>query len=318
MVKKLLFVLNPHAGKGMMKNKLLPLVQTFTEGGYDVTVRPTLRAHETTEIVKRLAPMHDVVVCCGGDGTLNETITGLMQCDAHPILGYLPAGTVNDFASSLSISKNIAKSSQLVLKGEPVLCDVGAFNGQYFVYVAAFGAFTEVAYTTPQQSKNILGRVAYFMEGISHLNKIKSYRLSVEYEGGRVEDEFIFGMITNSVSVGGMSLIKPERIALNDGQFEVCLIKMPKNAIELQLIIHALITRKPDPNFMYVFKASRLHIFSETEVPWTLDGEFGGDLSEVMVDIKKSAIRILADPKVPILSSSRGKKELPAGEKTEK
>lgn len=307
MTKKLLFVLNPCAGKGMVKNKLLSIVQTFTEGGYDVTVRPTLRANETPEIVSRLAEQYDVIVCCGGDGTLNETITGLMQCEKRPVLGYLPAGTVNDFASSLRIPKNIGKSPQLVLKGQPITCDVGAFNEDYFIYVAAFGAFTEVAYTTPQQSKNILGRVAYFMEGISHLSKIKSYHLSVEYEGGKVEDEFIFGMITNSVSVGGMSLIKPERIALNDGQFEVCLIKMPKNPIELQLIIHALITQKPDPNFMYVFKASRLHIFCDSKLPWTLDGEFGGELREVLVDIKKSAIQIFADPKIPILAHQKPK-----------
>jgi len=301
MAKKLLFVVNPKAGKGFMKSSVLPLIETFTIGGYDVTVRPTLHANETAEIVRNRAAEYDVIVCSGGDGTLNETISGLMDCEKRPILGYLPTGTVNDFASSLRIPRNMSRAAQLVLSGKPITCDVGAFNERYFIYVAAFGAFSEVAYTTPQQSKNILGRVAYFFEGISHLSKIKSYRLSVEYEGGRIEDEFIFGMITNSVSVGGMSLIKQERIALNDGQFEVCLIKMPKNPFELQLIMNAFLINKADPNFMYVFKASRLHIFCDTNMPWTLDGEFGGDMRETMIDIKKEAVHIIADTKVPIV-----------------
>jgi lipid kinase, YegS/Rv2252/BmrU family len=301
MHKKLLFVLNPRAGKGMMKSRLLPLVETFTAGGYDVTVRPTMQANETAEIVRDRAEEYDVIVCSGGDGTINETISGLMDCDKRPILGYLPSGTVNDFATSLRIPGNIGKAAKLVLSGNPITCDVGAFNERYFIYVAAFGAFTEVAYTTPQQNKNILGRVAYFFEGIGHLRRIKSYHLSVEYEGGKIEDEFIFGMVTNSVSVGGMNLIQQERIALNDGQFEVCLIKMPKNAIELQTIINSFLTGKSDPNFMYIFKASRLHIFCDINMPWTLDGEFGGDMKEILIDIKKDAIQIITDSKVPIM-----------------
>lgn len=283
--QKALFIINPHSGKGMIKNNLLGIVDTLVKAGYEVTVYPTQGRGDACRAMRERDKSYNIVVCSGGDGTLDEIVTGMIQSGFKTTIGYIPAGSTNDFANSLKISSTMKQAAETVVNGTVFSCDVGRFNEDVFVYIAAFGLFTEVSYGTPQEMKNMLGHTAYILEGVKHLQNIKSYRLKVTSvsENGEtkiIEDDFIFGMVTNSYSVGGFKSIAGNvfkgRIALNDGLFEVTLIKMPKNPMELNSILAALAIQNIDTEYMYSFKSGKLIIESQEEIAWTLDGEFGG------------------------------------------
>lgn len=290
--KNLLFILNPNAGKGEIRSKMIRILQLFSAAGYDSLVSPTLHAGEIPEIIQRLANGVDLVVCCGGDGTLNETVTGLMQLDPRPPLGYLPAGTVNDFASSLGIPKDLEAAAQAVLSGSPVDVDIGRFGEQYFTYVAAFGAFTEVSYQTPQQSKNMFGRTAYVLEGLKCLTSLKSYPVSIEFDNGTCQGDYLFGMVSNASSVGGLKLLD-DRISMNDGMFEVLLIQKPDSLIEMQQVINAVLLHDYSSPLITVFRTSNLTVSCENETPWTLDGEFGGAPQKIEIENLHLALRVI-------------------------
>ena len=291
--KNLLFILNPNAGKGEIRSKAVRILQLFSSAGYDVLVSTTSRAGEIPEIIQRRANGVDLVVCCGGDGTLNETVTGLMKLDPRPPLGYLPAGTVNDFASSLGISKDLEGAAQAVLSGSPVDVDIGRFGEQYFTYVAAFGAFTEVSYQTPQQSKNVFGRTAYVLEGLKRLTSLKSYQASIEYDSGTCQGDYLFGMISNSSSVGGLKLLDDAQISMNDGMFEVILIQKPDSLTEMQQVINAVLLHDYSSPLITGFRTSNLTVSCENETPWTLDGEFGGAPEKVEIENLHLALRVI-------------------------
>ena len=293
MSKRMLFIFNPHSGKAQVKQRLYEIVDYFVKDGFEVIVHPTQEKLDAKRMVKEYANQCELIVCSGGAGTVNEVVDGLMDSEIRPVLGYIPTGTVNDFATSLKLSKNIEKATIDILEGEPFACDIGGFNREYFTYVAAFGAFTDVAYETPQQTKNMLGRMAYIFEGVKRLGNLQSYLMRVEYDQGVIEDEFIFGMVTNAKSVGGFKGLSGKGVKMNDGLFEVCLIKMPKNPIELQMIINALVTREINRDYIYSFRAAQLKLFSEDVVPWTLDGEYGGSETEVLIQNYKQAIQII-------------------------
>ncbi|MSS63569.1 diacylglycerol/lipid kinase family protein [Velocimicrobium porci] len=276
MKKKMLFIYNPHAGKEAMKSKLSEVLECFVAADYEVTVYPTRKKRDAAELVKELGNEYDYIVCSGGDGTLNEITDGLMSLEHRPPCGYIPAGTVNDFASSLKIPKQIKKATEIVVDGEWFPYDIGSLNSDYFNYIAAFGAFTEVAYETPQSTKNLLGRLAYILDGVKRLPSISYYHLKVEHDDVCLEDDFIFGMITNSNSVGGFKGLNGKNVKLDDGLFEVALIKNPKNPVELQSIINSLITRVHDSKYMYTFRTNHLILTCDKEVAWTVDGEYGG------------------------------------------
>lgn len=290
--KNLLFILNPNAGKGEIRSKMIRILQLFSAAGYDSLVSPTLHAGEIPEIIQRRANGVDLVVCCGGDGTLNETVTGLMQLDPRPPLGYLPAGTVNDFASSLGIPKDLEAAAQTVLSGSPVDVDIGRFGEQYFTYVAAFGAFTEVSYQTPQQSKNMFGRTAYVLEGLKCLTSLKSYPVSIEFDNGTYQGDYLFGMVSNASSVGGLKLLD-DRISMNDGMFEVLLIQKPDSLIEMQQVINAVLLHDYSSPLITVFRTSNLTVSCENETPWTLDGEFGGAPQKIEIENLHLALRVI-------------------------
>lgn len=299
---KALFVLNPHSGKGLVKNHLLEIVDILVKAGYEVTVYPTQGRSDAARVVRGRDKSYNLVVCSGGDGTLDEVVTGMIQSGFRTTIGYIPAGSTNDFARSLKISSHMKKAAQTVADGRVFSCDVGRFNDDVFVYIAAFGLFTEVSYETPQEMKNMLGHTAYILQGMKQLQGIKSYRLKVSYvsENGEeciIEDDFIFGMVTNSYSVGGFKSIAGNvfkgKIALNDGLFEATLIKVPKNPMELNSILAALAVQNIDTEYMYSFKSERLTVESETEVAWTLDGEFGGKHKEVTLINEKEAMDIM-------------------------
>lgn len=202
-MKKLLFVINGHSGKGQIKNRLLEIIDVMVQEGYQVTVHTTQAREDATNVVREQAKDYDLIVCSGGDGTLDETVTGLMQSGEKVPIGYIPAGSTNDFANSLKIPKNMLHAGKTAVTGRRFPCDVGEFNGDFFIYVAAFGIFTDVSYATSQELKNVLGHVAYILEGAKRLHTIKSYHMRVEYDGQETEGDFLLGMITNSTSVGG-------------------------------------------------------------------------------------------------------------------
>lgn len=296
-MKKLLFVVNGHSGKGQIKNKLLDIIDIMIKEGYHVQVHTTQGREDATKVVREQAKYYDLVVCSGGDGTLDEAVTGMMQSEVRTPLGYIPAGSTNDFANSLEIPKDMIQAAKTAVLGVPFSCDVGEFNGDYFIYVAAFGIFTDVSYATSQELKNALGHVAYILEGAKRLHTIKSYHMRVEYDGNEIEGDFLLGMITNSTSVGGFKNMTGKDVKLDDGMFEVTLIHKPKNIIELNTIIASLTNLKDETDLIDSFRADSVKFYSEEEIPWTLDGEFGGDHKEVQIKDHCKAVDIMINEK---------------------
>jgi YegS/Rv2252/BmrU family lipid kinase len=291
--KKLLFILNPHSGKGQIKNKLLEIVDAFVKNDFEVTVYPTQRPQEAREIIAEVANEYEMIVCSGGDGTLDEVVSGMMRIDERRTIGYIPAGSTNDFAVSLKIPKDMVEAANIVTHGEPFPCDVGNMNGKYFIYIAAFGLFTDVSYETPQEWKNILGHAAYVLEGMRSLPSMKSHWLRMECNGEVIEDEFVYGMITNSTSVGGFKNMTGDNVLLDDGLFEITLIRAPKNPVEFSEIIASLINIKDSTELIYTAKVSSVNICFEYEVPWTLDGEYGGMYLEVRITNENKAVTFM-------------------------
>lgn len=291
----MLFVYNPHAGKGQIKNKLSDVIEIFTNAGYEVTIHPTKARQDATKIVLENDGLYDILVCSGGDGTLNEVTDGIMMCKNKVDIGYLPAGTTNDFAISHKIPREIIKAAETVVKGQPYLYDVGSLNDQFFTYVAAFGAFTDVSYETPQSTKNMFGRLAYILEGVKRLPMLKSYRMAIECDENTIEDEFIFGMVTNSGSIGGFKGFSDNDVVLDDGLFEAVFIKRPMNPLELQNIVNALITKINNSSLIYSYRVSKIQFKSEEIVPWTLDGEFGGEYQEIYIENHRQAIAYMIE-----------------------
>lgn len=297
-MKKMLFIYNPNSGMGLLKPKLSDVLDIFVKGGYEVTVYPTQKYHDAVRKMGEYEEQYDLVACSGGDGTLDDVVTGMMKREKKVPIGYIPAGTTNDFASSLHISKNMLEAADTVVNGVPFACDVGEFNEDYFVYIAAFGLFTDVSYETKQSMKNVLGHLAYILEGTKRIFNIPSYRIKVTHDGETIEDEFIYGMVTNSRSVGGFKGITGKNVVFDDGKFEVTLFKTPRNPMELNEILGALALRKINPKRMYSFKTNEVHFETEEEIPWTLDGEFGGVHEEVVVKDCQKALEIMVKPEV--------------------
>lgn len=295
-MKKLLFVYNPNAGKGLLKTKISDIVDLFVKEGYEVTIYPTQCYQDAYKKVTSMSDEYDLVVCSGGDGTLDETVTGMMQREKRIPIGYIPAGTTNDFANSLHIPRDIMKAAHTAVCGTVFPCDVGSFNRDNFVYVAAFGLFTDVPYQTDQNVKNVLGHLAYVLEGVKRLHNIPSYKMKVTHDGEVIEDEFIIGMVTNSRSVGGFRNMIGKQVVFDDGEFEVTLIRMPKNPMELQEIIAALLIEQVDTKHMYTFKTREITFESHEEIAWTLDGEYGGSHDYVHILNEQQSLQIMVEP----------------------
>lgn len=293
-MKRLLFIYNPHAGKGRIRGHISDVVDTFTKQGWLVTAYPTQGKADATAAAADLGGSFDRVVCCGGDGTLHETAAGLIHLSRRPDVGYIPAGTTNDFARNLRLPRSMAGKIETAGAGVPRPVDLGRFNGEHFIYVAAFGAFTDVSYDTPQPFKNMFGHLAYLLEGAARLTSIQSYRLRVEHDGGMEEGDFIFGMVSNTVSVGGFKGVHSDQVELDDGLFEVVLVRRPQNAAQLQSIIRALIQMKPEPDGAVVaFRTGRVRVTCADELPWTLDGEYGGAPRVAEIENLTRAISII-------------------------
>jgi len=282
--KKLWFLFNPASGRGQIRIHLVEIIDTFVKAGYDVTVYPTQEKEDAVRLIPQQADKYDLIVCSGGDGTLNETVSGMMQCDARVPVGYIPTGTTNDFAQSLKIPTNMVEAADIAVNGTPFACDVGEFNGNAFIYIAAFGMFTDVSYMTNQKLKRVLGHAAYVIEGAKQIVDIPSYVMEIHVNGEIIRDEFVYGMIANSISVGGMKNLTGKQVELDDGLFEVTLVRRPKNPIQTsEIMANLLMPREFYTPYIYSCKTDHIEIHCEDAVPWTLDGEFGGEQKDVRI-----------------------------------
>ena len=295
MAQKILFIYNIHSGQGKIKTILPDIIDRMVKAGYDVTVYPTQGKKDATAKVAREAAAYDRIVCSGGDGTLDEVVCGLMQAKVKLPVGYIPAGSTNDFGNSIGVGTEPIRAAEIALGDNRFSCDIGSFNEDYFVYVAAFGMFTEASYMTSQELKNMLGHVAYILEGVRQLAEIPSYRMQVEHDGKVLYGDFIFGMVSNSTSIGGIKGLIAEDVRLDDGMFEVTLIHRPKNPLELSEILGFFTNLNRDTEMVWSFQTKEIRFTTNRAVPWTLDGEFGGEHEVVTVRNLPGAMEILVE-----------------------
>ncbi|MBR6107524.1 MAG: YegS/Rv2252/BmrU family lipid kinase [Oscillospiraceae bacterium] len=291
-MKKLYFITNLHSGKSTMRGKLAAVLNIFTSAGYEVTVRPTQGRLDATAAAEYacLSGMFDLIVCAGGDGTLNEVVQGLMYSRCPVPLGYIPCGSTNDFGRSMKIPSDIEEAARLITTGHSFQCDIGLFNSRNFLYVAAFGAFIETVYDTSQKVKNVIGHLAYLLHALTLIPSIRAYHVKVEYDGEVLEDDFLFGMVSNTASVAGM--LKLRNFRLDDGMFEVMLIRKPAHVIQLSTIAAQIldINEEIDTKYVKYFRAKHIRFVSNEEIEWTLDGEFGGAFCETEIGICSRAV----------------------------
>ncbi len=292
-MKKLLFIYNAKSGTAAISKKLAQIIDIFIKSGYYVDIYQTQAARDAKRQIIKRGNQFDLVVCSGGDGTLNEIASGLMKLKDRPIIGYIPSGSTNDFAGSIGLKKDMLENARIAVSGKPYKVDIGSFNDKNFVYIAAFGIFTEVSYSTSQKLKNVLGHQAYVVEGIKSLPSVRSYRMRFEYDGKVIEDDFIYGMVSNSNSAGGFKGIMGSDVVLDDGLYEVTLVKKPHNPAELASIAQALLSKNKTSKYIYSFKVSEIKAYSDIEVAWTVDGECGGSYREVTIKNNPNAITVI-------------------------
>ena len=293
MSKKLLFIVNPTSGKKQSRSPLFDAVSIFSDAGYLVKVHLTTAPGDATRTVLNEGKRYDIIVCSGGDGTLNETIAGLMQLDKRPLLGYLPRGSTNDFAASLHLSSNPVKAAQAVMEQRLQMLDIGHWNERYFVYVASFGAFTRSSYAAPQAAKNALGHFAYILEGMKDLNTLRPYKVRLTADGEVLDGEYLFGAVCNSTSIGGLMKLNPERVVLDDGKFEMLLIPSPKTAMDLQNLILALLNQQYDSEGLIFRHVSSVTVEPGEDLPWSLDGEYAPSAQRVEITNQQAALKFL-------------------------
>lgn len=297
-MKKLLFIYNARSGKSLIKKYLSDIIDVFIKSGYRVETYQTQSAGDGKYQVEKYGKNYDLIVCSGGDGTLNEVVTGAMKnpfiYNGKKPIGYIPSGSTNDFASSVKLPKDMVSAAKVAVKGRPKFVDIGSFNEKSFVYIAAFGAFTDVSYNTPQELKNILGHQAYIVEGLKQFipTVTSTYHLKFLFNGKKLEGDFIYGMISNSSSVGGFKGITGDDVSLDDGVFEVTLVKQPVSPFELQEIISCLLTGRRS-RLIVKFKTSAMKVVSENKIDWVLDGEFGGSLKSVIIKNNHRALKVM-------------------------
>ncbi|MBP3683856.1 MAG: YegS/Rv2252/BmrU family lipid kinase [Oscillospiraceae bacterium] len=292
-MKRMLFIMNPFSGQKKANKYLADILLLFTQSGYEVHTAMTTGPGAATRYAAQWGPKVDVVVCCGGDGTLNETVTGLLQVGAQVPVGYIPSGTTNDFASSLKLSHNPLQAAKDILEGEPVLYDAGRFGDRYFCYVASFGAFTKSSYIVPQNIKNALGHTAYVLGGISEISQIRNEHIRMVIDGEVVEDDYIFGAICNSTSIGGILTLDPKRVDMGDGIFEVMLVRAPKNLTEITECITAVQNQKYNCAMITFRTAKSIAITADPFMAWTLDGEKADGYNNIQVENLHHAIRLI-------------------------
>jgi len=292
-MKKMLFIMNPFSGQKRANKFLTDILLLYSQAGFDVTVHMTTAQGSAREAVLRLGQGMDLVVCCGGDGTFNETVHGMLELGLTVPIGYIPAGSTNDFASSLKLPSNIMQAARDAIEGEPVSYDVGKFGERYFSYTASFGAFTRASYTTPQNIKNALGHTAYLLEGIQEISQIRKEHVRMELDGRVVEDDFLFGAICNSTSLGGILTLDPKRVDMADGLLEILLVRAPQNLTEISECIQAVQNQTFNCAMITFCSTQSVRVYANPGMPWTLDGEREEGHEQVTVENKHLAIRLM-------------------------
>lgn len=293
-MKKLLFIYNPRSGKGLIRSHLVDIIDIFTKAEYLVTVHPTQKSGDARFFTKEYADDYDLVVASGGDGTLDEVVNGMMEANSEVPIGYIPSGSTNDFGSSLSIPKDMLEAANRIVNGHLFPCDIGGFNDKNFVYVAAFGMFTEVSYETDQGMKNSLGHVAYVLEAAKKVWNIPAIHLKIESEEYSGEDDFAYGMVSNAKSVGGMKNLTGDNVELDDGLLEVTLVHSPKNPKELSEILASMFIGDSTSPLVEKFQTEKITFTSEMPVAWTMDGERGGEHTEVLICNRKQRLNFVS------------------------
>lgn len=291
-MKKMLLVINPQSGKLQIKSKLLEVADRFVKVGYQIELYITQCAGDAARIIKERGADHDVVVCSGGDGTLNETVNGVMALENGPAVGYIPSGSTNDFAASQGIPSGVLPAAEVIARGNTADVDIGCFNGRYFTYVAAFGLMTDVPYATPRESKAVLGYQAYLLEGAKRLGKMESRHVKMTVDDTFFEGDILVGMVSNANCIAGIKGLNGRNAQLDDGKFEVLLVEYSTNPIKLTETVTELLSPDMPAKRVYRFEGSHIRFEFDEAEDWVLDGEFGGSQTEVIVDVEKQALRI--------------------------
>ena len=299
-MKKLLYIYNPNAGRQRSREVLSEALEVISAQGWQITVFPTAGAGDAKDAAIRLAPEYERIICCGGDGTLNEVVSGLLTLpeEVRPVVGYLPMGSANDFARNLSLPKSFAEQVKLAATAEGHYVDLGDSSDHPFTYVTAFGLFTEVSYATPQSMKNMLGHFAYLLEGAGSLISVPSYHMTITADDGRViEGDFIYGMVGNTVSVGGVMSLPKNLVKTDDGEFEVLLARKPRSIKDLQDMVQFVSNLQiPRTGAVEAFTTKEISFHCDDPVAWTVDGEFGGKRSDTLVRVLPRSVRIAYNP----------------------
>ena len=291
--KRLLLILNPISGKMTGKRHLAEVLDRFCRADYIPTVFVTNRGGHAKEIACAHGGEADLVVCLGGDGTFNEVASGLLERGYTTPMGYIPCGSTNDFASAIGLKKNISAATTAILEGTPHTYDMGLFGNRHFSYVASFGIFSRASYATSQNVKNMLGHMAYVLEGMKELFDIRPWHVKVEVNGKTVEGDYLFGAISNSTSVGGVLTLDPHVVDMNDGLLELLLVKMPRNPVELSECVRGLAERRYDSDFITFLSGSDFKITAEEEMEWSLDGEWGHGAATLRIRNLKDAVTLI-------------------------
>jgi len=294
--QNVLLIVNPVSGRQKSRLLVYKIVDFLSRNGCKTTIFSTIRRGNATELVREYAASHDKIICCGGDGTLNEVFSGLAAMDISIPVGYIPTGTTNDMANALGLASNTKNAIRLTMHGKVRTLDLGTFNDdKYFSYVASFGAFSKVAYETPQWLKNRLGRASYFFYGISEIADICSHRVRIVADGREIDGDFVYGSVSNSTIIGGLVKLPEDSISLDDGKFEVMLIKTPKDPLDLHSIVQGLVNQDYDDDALMFLTASQVKFTFEGAVPWTVDGEYAGENSNVIIGNLHRKASILVD-----------------------
>lgn len=291
--KKLLMIVNPTAGKAKSRSPLFDAAAVLSQAGYLLSIHNTAFPGDAAQTTAALGREYDVVVAVGGDGTLNQVVSGLMTMKERPLLGYLAQGSTNDFAASLQIPSNPVAAAALIAKGTPQKLDIGCWNSRYFVYVASFGAFTQTSYTAPQSAKNILGHLAYLLEGVKDLNTLRPYHVKITADGEVLDGSYLFGAVCNSTSIDGLMHLNSEYVVLDDGKFEMLLIRRPKSAGDLSNLLIALIDQDYDYEGLVFRHVSSIHVETAENIPWSLDGEYAASTPVIDIVNRQQSLTML-------------------------
>ena len=292
-MKKLLLIVNPKAGTRRIGRVLPEVIEIFNRADYEVTVHITAGSGDCTQVVRSRGAQADLIVCAGGDGTFNEAVAGMMESGIDRPLGYIPCGSTNDFAISLKLPTDPVKAAQLIVDGVPLKYDVGLFGDRYFSYVASFGAFTRASYSTPQDVKNALGHTAYLLEGIQEISQIRKEHIRIELDDRIIEDDFLFGAVSNSTSMGGIVTLDPRQVDMRDGKFELLLIRAPRDLLEIHECVQAVSKQIYNCAMMTFVSTKKLTVHADASMPWTLDGEREEGREQVVIRCLHQAITLM-------------------------